>query len=61
MGIRLYNKVPDYIKMRDNFKSFRRLKILSVAAFLLFSGWIYGVLISRIVKGQELPTLSHFN
>jgi hypothetical protein len=23
-GIRLYNKVPDHIKMRDNFKSFKR-------------------------------------
>jgi hypothetical protein len=23
MGIRMYNKVPDHIKIRDNFKSFK--------------------------------------
>jgi hypothetical protein len=39
MGIRLYNKVPDYIKDLEKYKFFyKRLQILSVATCILLSG-----------------------
>jgi hypothetical protein len=37
-GIRLYNKVPDYIKKLDKDKAFKRELFLSVTTGILFSG-----------------------
>jgi hypothetical protein len=44
MDISLYNKVPDQIKLRENFNLFIKLKILSIESPFVLRWGIYIIL-----------------